>query len=296
MKTQCPHCQAKLKAPDGATGKKVNCPKCNQPFVISPLIKDNIVEVCSNCSKEIRELEQACVFNGKIVCGECDRKLRNSGNVQLLSSKKPQEDLQTDTKNQVDVNMVLPKTVNYRSQAVTSMILGILGILSWIVNLFIPNNPGDDKVWFGSAFIGFSLGAAALNFGNVARRGLRASSGYQSGWITTTGIFLGIIIVLISFVIFGTFVIQRNNSPVAVFGICFVLCVWGSTIWVGIDSADLMKNIPEEKAKSMFSLVPRAGSWLTGCVWFWILAFPCYLVTRGKYIRFQKQFHHEDTV
>lgn len=78
MKTQCPHCQAKLKAPDGATGKKVNCPKCNQPFVISPLIiKDNIVEACSNCSKEIGELEQACVFNGKIVCAECDKKLRS---------------------------------------------------------------------------------------------------------------------------------------------------------------------------------------------------------------------------
>jgi predicted Zn finger-like uncharacterized protein len=76
MKTQCPHCQAKFKAPDGATGKKVNCPKCNQPFVISPLIKDNKVEVCSNCGKEIGRLQQACVFGDKIVCAECDKKLR----------------------------------------------------------------------------------------------------------------------------------------------------------------------------------------------------------------------------
>jgi len=78
MKTQCPHCQAKFKAPDESTGKKVNCPKCNQQFVISPLIKDKIVEVCSNCCKEIEKLEQACVFKGEIVCAECDKKLRNT--------------------------------------------------------------------------------------------------------------------------------------------------------------------------------------------------------------------------
>jgi ankyrin repeat protein len=76
MKTQCPHCQTKFKAPDKVTGKKINCPKCNQPFVISPLIKDNKVEVCSNCGKEIGALEQACVISGKIVCAECDKELR----------------------------------------------------------------------------------------------------------------------------------------------------------------------------------------------------------------------------
>jgi predicted Zn finger-like uncharacterized protein len=78
MKTQCPHCQAKLKASDGVTGKKVNCPKCNQPFVIYPLIiKDNIVEICSTCGEEIGKLEQPCVFKGEIVCAECDKKLRS---------------------------------------------------------------------------------------------------------------------------------------------------------------------------------------------------------------------------
>jgi predicted Zn finger-like uncharacterized protein len=76
MKTQCPHCQTKFKTSDGVTGKKINCPKCNQPFVISSLIKDNKVEVCSNCGKEIGRLQQACVFSDKIVCAECDKKLR----------------------------------------------------------------------------------------------------------------------------------------------------------------------------------------------------------------------------
>jgi predicted Zn finger-like uncharacterized protein len=78
MKTQCPHCQTKFKTSDGVTGKKINCPKCNQPFVISPLIKDNKVEVCSTCGKEIGKLQQACVFSEKIVCAECDKKLRGT--------------------------------------------------------------------------------------------------------------------------------------------------------------------------------------------------------------------------
>lgn len=246
-------------------------------------------EICSNCTAVIEPHEQAYVFNGRIVCEECDRKLRSGKELQSPFMFKPPENWQADDDSQIDVQVGSYKTVSYHGQAVTSMVLGILGILSWLVNLLISTNTVNDKMWFGSAFIGFSLGAAALNFGNIARRGLRASSGYRSGWITATGICLGITLVLISFVAFGVSVIQRNNSPAAMFGIWFVLCVWGSTIWVGIDSADLMKNIPEEKVKSMFSLAPRAGSWLTGCVWFWILAFPCYLATRGKYIHYQKQ-------
>lgn len=76
VKTQCPHCQTEFKTSDGVTGKKINCPKCNQPFVISPLIGDNKVEVCSICGKHIGRLQQACVFSDRIVCAECDKKLR----------------------------------------------------------------------------------------------------------------------------------------------------------------------------------------------------------------------------
>ena len=36
------------------------------------------VEICSNCGREIGRSEQAYVFDGKIVCAECDNTLRNN--------------------------------------------------------------------------------------------------------------------------------------------------------------------------------------------------------------------------
>ena len=36
------------------------------------------IEICSNCGREIGRLEQAYVFEGKIVCAECDNALRTS--------------------------------------------------------------------------------------------------------------------------------------------------------------------------------------------------------------------------
>jgi DNA-directed RNA polymerase subunit M/transcription elongation factor TFIIS len=35
----CPHCQKKLKAPERAVGKIINCPKCNQSLVIPPPVR-----------------------------------------------------------------------------------------------------------------------------------------------------------------------------------------------------------------------------------------------------------------
>jgi DNA-directed RNA polymerase subunit RPC12/RpoP len=34
------------------------------------------IEICSNCKREIPRLEKACIFDGEIVCAECDKKLR----------------------------------------------------------------------------------------------------------------------------------------------------------------------------------------------------------------------------
>lgn len=36
-----------------------------------------MIEICSNCKREITKSEQACVFNSEIVCSECDAKLRS---------------------------------------------------------------------------------------------------------------------------------------------------------------------------------------------------------------------------
>lgn len=42
-------------------------------------------EICSNCGRELRRSEQACVFKGEIVCAECDRKLRSDSGLQSTS-------------------------------------------------------------------------------------------------------------------------------------------------------------------------------------------------------------------
>jgi len=38
----------------------------------------NEVEICTNCKRPIGRSEQAYVFDGKIICAECDKKLRGS--------------------------------------------------------------------------------------------------------------------------------------------------------------------------------------------------------------------------
>jgi len=76
MKTQCPHCNAKFTAPDGSVGKKVKCPRCGQLFVIAILAEIPRMETCTKCGRPIGQSEQACVFNGGIVCQECDESLR----------------------------------------------------------------------------------------------------------------------------------------------------------------------------------------------------------------------------
>lgn len=42
MKTQCPHCQAGFNALDHYEGKKVNCTKCKQPFIVTKIAMTNI--------------------------------------------------------------------------------------------------------------------------------------------------------------------------------------------------------------------------------------------------------------
>lgn len=41
-------------------------------------------EVCAKCNREIDRSEQACVFNGEIVCAECDKKLRGGSGLQTV--------------------------------------------------------------------------------------------------------------------------------------------------------------------------------------------------------------------
>ena len=87
MKVQCPHCKASFNAPDEYKGKKGECPKCKEQFIISELLsesdnsgiyeKENNVafKVCANCERTIGKLEQTYNHKGKVVCKECKQRL-----------------------------------------------------------------------------------------------------------------------------------------------------------------------------------------------------------------------------
>lgn len=47
------------------------------------------IEICSNCGREIGRSEQAYVFEGKIVCAECDNALRSNQIVQPTEIPEP---------------------------------------------------------------------------------------------------------------------------------------------------------------------------------------------------------------
>lgn len=51
------------------------------------------IEICSNCGREISRSEQAYIFEGNIVCAECDRELRSGLQLQPAASTKPQPEL-----------------------------------------------------------------------------------------------------------------------------------------------------------------------------------------------------------
>lgn len=48
------------------------------------------IEICSNCGKEIGRSEQAYVFEGKIVCVECDKALRTNQIPETTERTEPQ--------------------------------------------------------------------------------------------------------------------------------------------------------------------------------------------------------------
>jgi predicted Zn finger-like uncharacterized protein len=98
MRTQCPHCKAKFSTPQESEGKKIKCPKCSELFVIEKLIETSCVEVCTHCGNVIGRLEQACVFEGDIVCTKCDNKLRNIESIQSPQTEPLQATLEK-TKN-----------------------------------------------------------------------------------------------------------------------------------------------------------------------------------------------------
>ena len=89
MQIICPNCQAKGKIGDEFLGKRIKCPKCQEPFVVaeadgrsqtvapstaqapaSPVTKSTVRKVCSECNIPTPESE-LLDFDGSLVCARC---------------------------------------------------------------------------------------------------------------------------------------------------------------------------------------------------------------------------------
>lgn len=101
MKIKCPNCMKRLNVPDQYMGGTVKCPACSKPFMAKPngmlsearptkgepsgtiRTSQPATETCANCGRMIGKLEQARVYEGKVVCVRCDFVLRNTGGQSL---------------------------------------------------------------------------------------------------------------------------------------------------------------------------------------------------------------------
>ena len=80
MITLCPNCKNKFDVPQEYIGKQIKCSKCNETFnFIAP------EELCENCGCVIGILEQAHIYQNKIVCDNCDKILQQE--IQLTAQQ-----------------------------------------------------------------------------------------------------------------------------------------------------------------------------------------------------------------
>lgn len=238
------------------------------------------IEICSNCGREIGRSEQAYVFEVKIVCAQCDKKLRSASGDRA-------------------------KVVSYRGQTVKSLVLGILGICSFLLGVILTIASSGLLGLTGSMLMVLTapiLGVIGLSLGSVAKRGMRVSGNEKFKGMATAGIVLGIIavsfgglIALVSSAIWAGYVPPGEQFNLwsfllyAILNPAVILLLWVcTTLWVGIDSYDLMRNISGVERKQIDVVVRSSVMWVVGCVLLWIVVFPWYLLKRQKYIAFQR--------
>ena len=83
-KKVCPHCKGKcepLLRSDSPVGINLRNSIMSQKVKdkthqINNQNKQQQFEICANCGRKIGKLETPCVFNGNVVCEECDQILR----------------------------------------------------------------------------------------------------------------------------------------------------------------------------------------------------------------------------
>jgi hypothetical protein len=85
MTSECPHCKYKIEIPDSYIGKEIKCPQCKKNY---KYLKS---EFCSNCGRSLGHLEQAYIFNGRVVCKECDKLLCEINKTEAITQIVPVE-------------------------------------------------------------------------------------------------------------------------------------------------------------------------------------------------------------
>jgi len=92
------------------------------------------IEICSNCKREIDLSEQAYVFDGNIVCAECDKDLRKGPQPQPTASPEPQAEatspLKPDEQEKEKQRVVVGKSVGF---IIAGIILCLLGV--WLIGI-----------------------------------------------------------------------------------------------------------------------------------------------------------------
>lgn len=214
MKTQCPHCQAKFKSPDEHKGKKVKCPKCKQPFVITQFVETTSVQLCARCNKRIQKPEQARVWHGVLVCSECDQKLPETP---VTSSKYTRE------------TEWLPLRQASKTGLIVAIIILVIGILSVVTSP--PKETSSmradriaeitNKTQFLGGILTWSLGALFLII-----RSFRPGIGSWRGLLTFAGGFMLGLVIAGAAAILTIIASSGPGDPAAVFGAFLALLLF----------------------------------------------------------------------
>jgi len=145
MKTQCLHCHTKFKVADEHKGKKAKCPKCGNPFVLTPLVEEpSVVKLCTNCGATIPKLDQASLFEGNLVCSKCDEKLRRDSKVSVseksVASQSPKPFESQEINEEKLESYVKLRTAAKKSYNRKSFYWGIPGIILQSVGFVMVMN------------------------------------------------------------------------------------------------------------------------------------------------------------
>lgn len=120
------------------------------------------IEICSNCGQEISRSEQAYIFEGNIVCADCDKELRSGLQLQPVASSEPQPELPGPSKpKEVQEggkrNWRVDKPVGF---IIAGAILCLLGVALIDIGL-----AGLAVFYFGGFLIGMLMAAGCFTFG-----------------------------------------------------------------------------------------------------------------------------------